>query len=282
MPDSTIICIDSSEHMRNGDYFPTRMEAQMDAMMRVIRHTIRTNPENTTGILKMSGGPQMLLTLTSDRDRLLSTIQDVKIGGGLDLIRSLHIALLALRHRPEKFHQQRLVVFVGSPVHCNREELIRLGKQMRKNGVALDVINVGDHDENIPVLQGLMEAVEKDGNCRFINIPAEMGNHVDSEVARELLGNTTALAMPRDAGFDEDEFDEDMLLAIQASLADVPGSQPSEPVPMETDAVPMEVDMAGYQDVEAMTVEEQIELAMQLSLAEEREHAARREGEDKE
>eukprot|EP00952_Eustigmatos_sp_NYUAD-ZCMA_P007437 31486-Eustigmatos_ZCMA.PRE.1 len=43
----TIICVDNSEWMRNGDYIPTRWEAQHDAANMVLGAKTQQNPENT-------------------------------------------------------------------------------------------------------------------------------------------------------------------------------------------------------------------------------------------
>ena len=41
--------------MRNGDYTPTRLDAQQDAASLVCNDRTNSNPENTVGILTMAG-----------------------------------------------------------------------------------------------------------------------------------------------------------------------------------------------------------------------------------
>mgnify|MGYP001079306789 CR=1 FL=1 len=48
------ISLDNSEYMRNGDYFPTRMEEQNDAVNLVMGWKYQSNPENTVGVMKMA------------------------------------------------------------------------------------------------------------------------------------------------------------------------------------------------------------------------------------
>lgn len=52
--ESTMLCLDSSEWMRNGDYLPSRLEAQQDAASLISSDRTRNNPENTVGILSMA------------------------------------------------------------------------------------------------------------------------------------------------------------------------------------------------------------------------------------
>ena len=53
--ETTVICLDNSEFMRNGDYAPTRLAAQQDAATLVVNDRLNGNPENTVGVLSMAG-----------------------------------------------------------------------------------------------------------------------------------------------------------------------------------------------------------------------------------
>jgi len=50
-----MLIIDNSEFMRNGDYQPTRFEAQADAINVVFQTKIDSNAESTVGIMTMAG-----------------------------------------------------------------------------------------------------------------------------------------------------------------------------------------------------------------------------------
>lgn len=47
--------LDNSEWMRNGDYTPTRMGAQNDAINLLFRIKTQSNPENTVGLMTLAG-----------------------------------------------------------------------------------------------------------------------------------------------------------------------------------------------------------------------------------
>ena len=53
--EATMMVIDNSEFMRNGDYAPTRFDAQADAVNIVFQTKIDSNPENTVGFMTMAG-----------------------------------------------------------------------------------------------------------------------------------------------------------------------------------------------------------------------------------
>ena len=54
------------------------------------------------------------------------------------------VASLALKHRQNKHQRQRIIIFVGSPLMEDQKELVKLGKKLKKNDVAVDVINFGE------------------------------------------------------------------------------------------------------------------------------------------
>ena len=67
--------------------------------------------------------------------------------------------MLALKHRQDKSQRQRLVVFVGSPVAEDEATLVRLGKKLKKNNVAVDVVAFANLEENEAKLQARPVAV---------------------------------------------------------------------------------------------------------------------------
>ena len=46
--------VDNSEWMRNGDFIPTRLQAQQDAVNVVCRMKTRQNVENSVGVLTLA------------------------------------------------------------------------------------------------------------------------------------------------------------------------------------------------------------------------------------
>jgi 26S proteasome regulatory subunit N10 len=52
--EATMIVLDNSEYMRNGDYQPSRFGALEDAVKIVFQTKIDSNPENTVGVMTMA------------------------------------------------------------------------------------------------------------------------------------------------------------------------------------------------------------------------------------
>ena len=56
------------------------------------------------------------------------------------------------------------MMFVGSPIEVSQADLVKTGKALKKNGVAVDIVNFGEAEQNSEKLEAFIEAVNKDGN----------------------------------------------------------------------------------------------------------------------
>eukprot|EP00123_Amoebidium_parasiticum_P006835 comp17688_c0_seq2/m.17549 comp17688_c0_seq2/g.17549 ORF comp17688_c0_seq2/g.17549 comp17688_c0_seq2/m.17549 type:complete len:400 (-) comp17688_c0_seq2:103-1302(-) len=327
--EATVICLDNSEWMRNGDYNPTRMEAQHDAVSMICGSKIQSNPESTVSVMTMAGKCEMLVTLTSDLGKLLTSLANIKISGSLNILSSLQVAQLGLKHRQNKHQRQRIIVFVGSPLETDERELVKVGKKLKKNNVAVDVINFGEEETNTAKLEAFVNAVNsKEGNSHLVSVPP--GPHILSDilVSSPILAGEGGVAGVGGADASQFEFgvdpslDPELAMALRISMEEErlrqerarreaeeaqrasqpPGTAPAPgtgtereqagagtqadtgAAPMEVDeeqklleqaialsmqagvAEPMALDSAGPVDVSELTEEQQIELAMRMSM----------------
>ena len=129
--EATVVCIDNSEYGRNGDYAPSRFQAQQDAINLLAGAKTQHHPENTVGVMSMAGAaPTVMVTPTSDLGKVLQAMQRVPIdGASARLGTSIQIAQLTLKHRENKNQRQRIVVFIGSPIQEDVGALVKLGKR---------------------------------------------------------------------------------------------------------------------------------------------------------
>jgi 26S proteasome regulatory subunit N10 len=185
--EAVMICVDNSEPMRNGDYTPTRFSAMVEAVNEIANAKINGNAETTVGLLSMAGRIEVHLSPCRSLGPLMTALQkEVKIGGESSLVGALKTAQLALKNRPNKSQKQRIVVFVGSPVAEDVKEMTKLGKQFKKNNVAVDIINFGTENgagaktENPEKLEALVQAANASENSHLVHIPP--GPHIFSDL----------------------------------------------------------------------------------------------------
>jgi len=186
--EATLMIIDNSEYMRNGDYMPSRYDAQADAVTTIFQTKLDSNPENTVGVMTMAGkGPEVLVTHSKDMGQILQAIHTTseKIGGVADIPTAIAVAQLALKHRQNKNLRQRIIVFVASPLEgqgADEKSMIRLAKKLKKNNVAVDFIAFGDGIEEgeRSVLKTFVENASSGDNSHYIAVPP--GTHLLSDM----------------------------------------------------------------------------------------------------
>ncbi|VWU52737.1 26S proteasome regulatory subunit RPN10, putative [Hepatocystis sp. ex Piliocolobus tephrosceles] len=208
--EATIICIDNSDYNRNEDILPNRFLSQIDCINVLCCNKTSMHYRNNIGVIMMAGDKiKVKVSLTNDIGLLLSCIHDIKMEGSCDVIRSLLIAQLALKHREDKNLEQKILLFVGSPLEVNHKQLINTGKQLKKNNIAIDIISYGNIDKNRENLKLLFENVNNNDNCRFIECPE---NETNLSVLCSKEFNTYLLRL------DGLQHDEQLRNAMQLSL----------------------------------------------------------------
>ncbi|GAB1311386.1 proteasome regulatory particle base subunit rpn10 [Madurella fahalii] len=149
--EAVMIVVDNSESSRNGDYTPTRFDAQSDAVNIIFQNVTQGNPESSVGLMSMGGkGPEVLVTLTNDQGKILEGLHRTKkkIRGSAHLTTGIQVASLALKHRQNKSQRARIIVFVCSPIEEGERELVQLARKMKKYTTSVDFVLFGDMDED--------------------------------------------------------------------------------------------------------------------------------------
>ena len=227
--EATLLCLDNSDWTRNGDYYPSRFQTQVEAANLIIENRCESNRENSMGIMSMAGKRvEMVATLTNDESLLLGAMSHIHLNGECDLISALSIAILCLKHRINKNQKQRIILFVGSPIRAKKENLVQIGKKLKKYNVAVDVISFGHVDENRELIETLIKEVNNQGNSSIMEVP--IGSFI-----METLLNSPIMGMgpvnegqggqpqPNQGGNNHEpiglsQFERDMNLALEMSL----------------------------------------------------------------
>ena len=120
----------------------------------------------------------------------------------MDLAAGIQVAQLALKHRQNKKQQQRIIVFAGrclqsclimvfffffffwllhfhhfiscgfSPIKQEKKTLESIGRKLKKNSVALDIVNFGEEDDaKTEKLDALLAAVNNNDTSHIVHVP---------------------------------------------------------------------------------------------------------------
>ncbi|KXT03971.1 hypothetical protein AC578_9287 [Pseudocercospora eumusae] len=200
--EATMIVVDNSESSRNGDYVPSRWEAQVDAVNLIFHSKTQANPESSVGLMSMGGsGPEVLTTLTTNPGKVLDGLHRTKVKGESHLYTGIMIASLALKHRQNKSQRQRIIVFTCSPIADSASTLTKLAKRMKKNNTSIDIIAFGDlTDENLDKLRAFNEAVKSNDGSHLEIIPPGPNLLSDTIVASPILAGEGGAATTNGGG----------------------------------------------------------------------------------
>uniref|UniRef100_A0A3B4Y845 26S proteasome non-ATPase regulatory subunit 4 n=1 Tax=Seriola lalandi dorsalis TaxID=1841481 RepID=A0A3B4Y845_SERLL len=299
--ESTMVCVDNSEYMRNGDFLPTRLQAQQDAVNIVCHSKTRSNPENNVGLITMANNCEVLTTLTPDTGRILSKLHAVQPIGKITFCTGIRVAHLALKHRQGKNHKMRIIAFVGSPVEDNEKDLVKLAKRLKKEKVNVDIINFGEESKlkyNIffsCILTAFINTLNgKEGTGSHLVTVPPGPSLADALLSSPILAGEGGSMMG--LGASDFEFgvdpsaDPELALALRVSMEEqrqrqeeearraaaasaaeagmpTPTADESEEALLKMSVSQPESDAAVLPDFSSMTEEEQIAYAMQMSLA---------------
>lgn len=238
--EATVCMLDNSDYSINSDVVPTRLEAASDAVKTIFRAKTNSNPESTCGLMTFAGkSPTVLVTPTTDEGKIHVSLQAVKSHGIPDLLSGLSVAGLALKHRQEKNQRQRAIVLLSSPLPSSltSDELIKLGKKLKKNNVAVDVILFGaETEQNEERVKVFVENVNSAGNSKLLvvpsGVPGLLSDHIkQSEILAEEgfgngatgsgmgAGNDGQLGNGEGGGLDLDpNLDPELAMALRMSL----------------------------------------------------------------
>lgn len=185
-----------------------------------------------------------------------------------------------MKQRQNTNQKQRIVAFVGSPLNYSvstKESLKELGLVMKKNGVAIDLIDYGtENRENTEILRELIGAVDTEAHpSRLITVESEGPSGIfllDSlkskvpELFNRSSANTTDAS---ENGFDFDpELDPELAMALKLSMEEEVNRQRKEVKSGDNES---DNDEGKYVDVDEDMDNEDEELARAIALSMEQE-----------
>ncbi|XP_017597062.1 PREDICTED: 26S proteasome non-ATPase regulatory subunit 4 [Corvus brachyrhynchos] len=171
--------VDNSEYMRNGDFLPTRLQAQQDAVNIVCHSKTRSNPENNVGLITLANNCEVLTTLTPDTGRILSKLHTVQPKGKITFgtgIRVAHVTGQPMRGQIPSFRRIRALGQIPDPAdprESPHSQLVKLAKRLKKEKVNVDIINFGEEEANTEKLTAFITALNgKDGSgSHLVTVP---------------------------------------------------------------------------------------------------------------
>lgn len=280
-----MICFDNSDYMRDGDFIPSRLQVQQDAVSLISHTKTRSNAENNVGLLTLTDG-RVVTQLTNDVGKIFSKLHMVPMEGKVDFCKGVKVANLALKHRQGKQHRARIIAFVGSPLVIDENEFNRLAKRLKKEKISIDIVIFGEESSKEKFEQFISTVNGKDNTSSHLVCVPSGANLPDALVNTPIIQGEDGSGLP--SGYSASSFsygfnpedDPELAMALRISMEEQRRVQEAEigapsnnketsnqSKPETTGSVPVTQPANEEMDINRMTEEEQIELALRMSMA---------------
>ncbi|XP_071703397.1 uncharacterized protein [Rutidosis leptorrhynchoides] len=166
-----MVCIDNSRWMKMKlDPVNYKYLLQSNCAKLYFRAKLKSNPKNAIGIVTMGSEHDIRELLpTSNVFEIMSHIKyGYRRGGDLNFLEVLLFCLLP------KFKGilKRILFFIGGPLNKGLEEasFVAIGKKLKEEGIALDVINFCVEEEVIRGLDAFVAAADNNNNSHIKHV----------------------------------------------------------------------------------------------------------------
>jgi len=258
--EAVVLIVDNSEWMRNGDFSPSRYDAQFDTCNIICGQRSEDNVQSSLGLITCVGDrPEVKVTLTDDIGEIITSLHKVRIGGTSHFVQSLKVGQLVLNHKRNPLQGLRIIVFVGSPITDSENDLVFIAELLRKNKISVDIVSFGETEANDGKLELFFKTLTQGSgtttSSNLIKVPTGIGGslsdhlrstpilglgsvggesdmgvnpNVDPELYHALeLSRQQVENIPQlDSDGDVNMYDDEVQQAIQLSLQT--GNQPNE------------------------------------------------------
>lgn len=213
------VIIDNSEYARNGDFQPNRYQQQIDAADYYVRDLKNNSGNAHTAIIAGAGeSPYVVLA-----DAATSAIYHEKlyIKGELDIYSSIEIALLTSPEEIILFHCS-VVLGDEKKIEEYKNDLKKLLKKLKKNNIALKIINFGEVESNTAFWSDISADFSDDDVISVINFMPDGGMLLWEQInsySQFNSGGDNENAFMEYGGIDP-SMDPELAMALRMSLED--------------------------------------------------------------
>ncbi|KAH0791553.1 26S proteasome regulatory subunit rpn10-related protein [Histomonas meleagridis] len=180
---AVIMLIDNSSPTINGDFYPSRIEAQKVAVDRLSQHYLDLNLNSQIAIATIGSDEfGIRSSFTSSKEKLEQALQNISTGGKILIEKGVRSAFLSLNHCGSNVEEKHIIIFIGSIHDLTKEKAQKLNREANQKQIILDVVVFGLDPNDIPILK-LLYNHEKGS---FVHIPTSPTILSDSVLSSKL------------------------------------------------------------------------------------------------
>lgn len=176
----------------------------------------------------MGGGEKfskVISSLNRKTGQVTSPLYKIEPSGTIDVSNALKIGSLILKNREQKHFTQRIILFVASPIRdaLTVDDYKMMGTQLKSAGIYLDIVSIGEINENYDKLHALFDAAKRGNNeNKFVTLASGAGILTDVLFSTFILNapSGSGTAGGAGAGAGVADMDDDLARALRESMAD--------------------------------------------------------------
>jgi 26S proteasome regulatory subunit N10 len=170
-PRAVAFLLDNTLSSIDGDFYPTRLEAQLSTVERFAQYLFAVEPLSQIALATLcSSECGLRSSFTDSQSRLAQSLRTVTTRCGiLSLAQGIRLGILALRHCPVEVVAKRILAFVGTDHDITDSSASELAGQLYKEKVSLDIVVFGNDVGRVAVLRKLIHP-EVASQCTFLRI----------------------------------------------------------------------------------------------------------------
>jgi 26S proteasome regulatory subunit N10 len=162
------ILLDNTSFSIDGDFFPTRLDAQKLTVERYAQYLFSVSPSSEIALATLSSAQfGARISFTKACHRLIPAMTSITSSTGVILLATaIQWAIIALRHTQSEM--RRILAFIGGP-HDIVDEMVasEIAQLLSDAKVFLDLVVFGPDVDHIPLLKRLANGV----GCVFLEVP---------------------------------------------------------------------------------------------------------------
>jgi 26S proteasome regulatory subunit N10 len=172
-PRAVAVLIDNTHSSMDGDFYPTRLEAQKNTVERLAQYLFTLQPSSQLAIGTLcSSECGIRSSFTSCQLRISNSLRPVTSRCGVaQLSLGIHWSILAFHHCNQNISLKRILAFVGGDHDILDEAIaVNLADQLLKEKVYIDIVVIGLDVPGVKLLKKLIPT-EVESKCHFLEVP---------------------------------------------------------------------------------------------------------------
>lgn len=172
LPKAVAILIDNSATSIDGDFYPSRLQAQILTAIRYSQFLISENQYSQIAIGTLSNTESgFRASFTNSHQKIENALNNITSSGCINFLKGIKCAVLALHHcRSHEALRKKILAFVGSYDDITKKNATYVSSLLSEECIGLDLVILGNNIPNIKIFEEIVNSIPKELQSNFLNV----------------------------------------------------------------------------------------------------------------